>query len=71
RLCVSTAITSLLGTPAATSALPRHVSPALPNRTVRSILASAQPDISVKVQGWVRSTRQQSISRFWRSTTDR
>ncbi|KAI8351688.1 hypothetical protein B0O80DRAFT_455818, partial [Mortierella sp. GBAus27b] len=37
RLCFSTTITSLSGTHATTSALPRHVSPALPNRVIRSI----------------------------------
>ncbi|KAI8352030.1 hypothetical protein B0O80DRAFT_488381 [Mortierella sp. GBAus27b] len=70
RLCFSTATTSLSRTPATTSSLPRHIPRALPNRTIQSIIASAQPDTPVKVQGWV-DLSAKACHAFWKSTTDR
>ncbi|KAF9895950.1 hypothetical protein BX616_008479, partial [Lobosporangium transversale] len=42
----------------------RSIPPALPNKTIRSILATAVPDSTVKVQGWVRSARHQKNITF-------
>ncbi|KAF9308452.1 hypothetical protein BG003_011097 [Podila horticola] len=42
----------------------RTIPPALPNRTIKSILSSTEPNTPVKVQGWIRSTRQQKHVTF-------
>ncbi|KAF9933497.1 hypothetical protein FBU30_005338 [Linnemannia zychae] len=42
----------------------RTIPPALPNRTIKSILTSVEPDTTVKVQGWIRSTRHQKNVTF-------
>ncbi|KAI7829614.1 asparaginyl-tRNA synthetase [Gamsiella multidivaricata] len=42
----------------------RIIPPALPNRTIKSILTSTEPGTSVKVQGWIRSARQQKHVTF-------
>ncbi|KAG0198998.1 hypothetical protein BGX33_011945 [Mortierella sp. NVP41] len=46
------------------SAAVRSIPPALPNKTIKSILTSTEPDTAVKVQGWIRSTRQQKNVTF-------
>ncbi|KAK3824665.1 MAG: asparaginyl-tRNA synthetase [Benniella sp.] len=53
-----------LQSPTTTLATARSIPSALPNKTIRSILASAQSDTHVKVQGWIRSTRQQKNVTF-------
>ncbi|KAF9404884.1 hypothetical protein BGZ94_003895, partial [Podila epigama] len=40
------------------------IPPALSNRTIKNILASTEPNTVVKVQGWIRSTRQQKHVTF-------
>lgn len=42
----------------------RTIPPALPNKTIKSILNSTEPNTPVKVQGWIRSTRQQKHVTF-------
>lgn len=42
----------------------RSIPPALPNKTIKTILATTEPDTAVKVQGWIRSTRQQKHVTF-------
>ncbi|KAG0327608.1 hypothetical protein BG004_002750, partial [Podila humilis] len=42
----------------------RVIPPALPNRTIKTILSSTEPNTPVKVQGWIRSTRQQKHITF-------
>ncbi|KAF9184104.1 hypothetical protein BGZ51_003570 [Haplosporangium sp. Z 767] len=42
----------------------RPIPPALPNKTIKTILTSTEPDTLVKVQGWIRSTRQQKNVTF-------
>ncbi|KAF9337485.1 hypothetical protein BG006_004512 [Podila minutissima] len=42
----------------------RTIPPALPNRTIKSIMSSTEPNTPVKVQGWIRSTRQQKHVTF-------
>lgn len=46
------------------SAAARLVPPALPNKTIKSILTTTEPDTVVKVQGWIRSTRHQKHITF-------
>ncbi|KAI8351614.1 hypothetical protein B0O80DRAFT_427822 [Mortierella sp. GBAus27b] len=53
--------TSLSRTPATTSALPRHAPPALLNRTIWSILVSAQP-------GWSQEQFSNSSHESWKGT---
>ena len=67
RFSSSTSVQSgspTLQSPTTTLATARFIPSALPNKTIRSILASAQPDTHVKVQGWIRSTRQQKNVTF-------
>ncbi|KAF9908499.1 hypothetical protein EC991_009763 [Linnemannia zychae] len=47
-----------------TSTTVRTIPPALPNKTIKTILTSTEPDTVVKVQGWIRSTRQQKNVTF-------
>ncbi|KAF9156002.1 hypothetical protein BG015_007680 [Linnemannia schmuckeri] len=47
-----------------TTAATRSIPPALPNKTIKSILTTTEPDTVVKVQGWIRSTRQQKHVTF-------
>ncbi|KAG0267586.1 Asparaginyl-tRNA synthetase [Mortierella polycephala] len=42
----------------------RSIPPALPNKTIKTILTSTELDTLVKVQGWIRSTRQQKNVTF-------
>ncbi|KAF8983577.1 hypothetical protein BGZ46_009991 [Entomortierella lignicola] len=42
----------------------RSIPPALPNKTIKSILATTEPNAPVKVQGWVRSARHQKHVTF-------
>ncbi|KAG0002544.1 hypothetical protein BGZ79_002775 [Entomortierella chlamydospora] len=42
----------------------RSILPALPNKTIKSILATTEPNTPVKVQGWVRSARNQKHVTF-------
>lgn len=42
----------------------RSIPPALPNKTIKTILTTTEPDTVVKVQGWIRSTRQQKHVTF-------
>ncbi|KAF9273765.1 hypothetical protein BGZ68_001219 [Mortierella alpina] len=42
----------------------RSIPPALPNKTIKTLLTSTEPGTSVKVQGWIRSTRQQKHVTF-------
>ncbi|KAG0206803.1 hypothetical protein BGX28_001829 [Mortierella sp. GBA30] len=42
----------------------RSIPLALPNKTIKTILTSTEPDTVVKVQGWIRSTRQQKHVTF-------
>ncbi|KAF9101394.1 hypothetical protein BGX27_011495 [Mortierella sp. AM989] len=42
----------------------RSIPSALPNKTIKSILATAEPNTAVKVQGWVRSARHQKHVTF-------
>jgi len=42
----------------------RVIPPALPNKTIKTLLNSTEPDTMVKVQGWIRSTRQQKNVTF-------
>ncbi|KAG0296127.1 hypothetical protein BGZ96_010162 [Linnemannia gamsii] len=46
------------------SASVRSIPPALPNKTIKSILTTTAPDTVVKVQGWIRSTRHQKHVTF-------
>jgi asparaginyl-tRNA synthetase len=46
------------------SAAARSIPPALPNKTIKSILTTTKPDTVVKVQGWIRSTRHQKHVTF-------
>ncbi|KAF9355126.1 hypothetical protein BGX34_010639 [Mortierella sp. NVP85] len=65
RLRFSTSTSAQSGSPTPQSpTATRSIPSALPNKTIRSILASAQPDTHVKVQGWIRSTRQQKNVTF-------
>lgn len=42
----------------------RVIPPALPNKTIKTLLSTTEPDTMVKVQGWIRSTRQQKNVTF-------
>ncbi|KAG0378494.1 hypothetical protein BGX24_003663 [Mortierella sp. AD032] len=42
----------------------RSIPPALPNKTIKTILTTTEPDTVVKVQGWIRSTRHQKNVTF-------
>ncbi|KAF9133441.1 hypothetical protein BGW39_009752 [Mortierella sp. 14UC] len=42
----------------------RSIPPALPNKTIKTILTSTEPGTVVKVQGWIRSTRHQKNVTF-------
>ncbi|KAG0046859.1 hypothetical protein BGZ83_007988 [Gryganskiella cystojenkinii] len=49
---------------ATTSHASRVIPPALPNKTIKTLLTSTEPNTAVKVQGWIRSTRQQKNVTF-------
>ncbi|OAQ34875.1 asparaginyl-tRNA synthetase [Linnemannia elongata AG-77] len=42
----------------------RSIPPALPNKSIKTILTTTEPDTVIKVQGWIRSTRQQKHVTF-------
>ncbi|KAF9973584.1 hypothetical protein BGZ73_003163 [Actinomortierella ambigua] len=56
--------TTTTTTTTTTSTTAAGVAPALPNKTIRSILATTPEGGQVKVQGWIRSTRQQKQIAF-------
>ncbi|CAO3573965.1 unnamed protein product [Mortierella alpina] len=42
----------------------RSIPPVLPNKTIKTLLTSTEPGTAAKVQGWIRSTRQQKHVTF-------
>ncbi|KAI1318104.1 Asparaginyl-tRNA synthetase [Mortierella claussenii] len=64
RACFSTSSSVRSTASSKTTASTRAIPSALPNKTIKCILANATPDTHVKVQGWVRSTRQQKNVTF-------
>ncbi|KAG0328433.1 hypothetical protein BGZ99_005298 [Dissophora globulifera] len=52
------------GTTTTTTTRIRTIPPALPNKTIKTILNTTEPNTPVKIQGWVRSARHQKHVTF-------